>query len=77
MVLILTGPHRHMAIVAYLIFLRGPDRRGPVTYQNDQNSNQRSDRRDDIRYTGWIIGGVVVLAIVIAAFIFTSTGRPW
>ena len=48
-----------------------------MTYQNDQNSNQRSDRSDDIRYTGWIIGGVVVLAIVIAAFVFTSTGRPW
>jgi hypothetical protein len=48
-----------------------------MTYQSDPNTNRRSDRRDDIRYTGWIIGGIVVLAIVIAAFVFTSTGRPW
>jgi membrane protease YdiL (CAAX protease family) len=41
----------------------------------DPNTNRRSDRRDDIRYTRWIIGGVVVLAIVIAAAVFTSTGN--
>jgi hypothetical protein len=38
-------------------------------------TDSRHDRRDDIRYTGWVIGGVVVLAIVIAAFVFTSTGN--
>ena len=45
-----------------------------MTYQSDPNTNRRSDRRDDIRYTRWIVGGVVVLAIGIAAFVFTSTG---
>ena len=39
-------------------------------------TDSRHDRRDDVRYTGWIIGGVVVLAIVIAYFVFTSTGNP-
>jgi hypothetical protein len=46
-----------------------------MTYQNDLNTNRRSDISDDTSYTGWIIGGVVALAIVIAAVAFTSTGN--
>jgi heme/copper-type cytochrome/quinol oxidase subunit 2 len=41
----------------------------------DPNTNRRSDIRDDTTYTHWIIGGVVVLAIVIAAGVFISTGN--
>jgi hypothetical protein len=43
--------------------------------QNDANTDRRSDIRDDTRYTGWIIGGGVALAIVIAAGVFISTGN--
>jgi len=46
-----------------------------MTYQSDPNSNRRNDIRDDRSYTHWIIGGVVTLAIVIAAAAFTSTGN--
>ena len=45
-----------------------------MTYQNDLNTDRRSDMRDDARYTHWIIGSVVTLAIVIAAAAFMSTG---
>ena len=44
-----------------------------MTYQNDLNTDRRSDMRDDARYTHWIIGSVVTLAIVIAAAAFVST----
>ena len=46
-----------------------------MTYQSDPNSNRRNDIRDDRSYTHWIIGGVVALAIVIAAIAFISTGN--
>jgi hypothetical protein len=46
-----------------------------MTYQSDANKNRRSNRSDDIFYTSWIIGGGVVLAIVIAAVAFISTGN--
>jgi hypothetical protein len=46
-----------------------------MTYQSDPNSNRRNDIRDDRSYTHWIIGGVVALAIVIAAVAFISTGN--
>ena len=39
-----------------------------MTHQNELNTNRRSRIIDDIRYTRWIIGGVVTLAIVIAAY---------
>jgi len=45
-----------------------------MTYQSDPNTNRRNDIRDDTSYTHWIIGGVVALAIVIAAAAFISTG---
>ena len=46
-----------------------------MTYQNELDTNRRSDIIDDTRYGGWIIGGVVTLVIVIAAVAFTSTGN--
>ena len=46
-----------------------------MTYPSDPNTNRRSDIRDDTTYTHWIIGGAVVLAIVIAAAVFISTGN--
>ena len=46
-----------------------------MTHQNELNTNRRNRIIDDIRYTHWIIGGVVTLAIVIAAAAFTSTGN--
>jgi hypothetical protein len=46
-----------------------------MTYQNELDTNRRSDIIDDTRYGGWIIGGVITLAIVIAAAAFTSTGN--
>jgi hypothetical protein len=39
------------------------------------NTNWRSDISDDTKFTGWIIGGVVTLAIVVAGAAFTSTGN--
>jgi hypothetical protein len=41
-----------------------------MTYQ----SETRRDKRDDKFYIAWIIRGGIVLAIVIAAFAFISTG---
>ena len=41
-----------------------------MTYQNDPNLN-RGDRRstaDDTSYTGWIIGGVLAIAVIIGVF---------
>jgi hypothetical protein len=46
-----------------------------MTYQNDPNTNRRSDIRDDTFYTSWIVGGGIVLATVIAAVAFISTGN--
>ena len=46
-----------------------------MTYQSDPNTNRRNDIRDDTSYTHWIIGGVVALAIVIAAAAFISKGN--
>ena len=44
-----------------------------MTYQNDPNRpvNRRTDGRmdpDDTSYTGWIIGGLVALAMVVGLF---------
>jgi len=46
-----------------------------MTYENDPNTNRRRDISDDSFYTSWIISGGVVLAIVIAAVAFISTGN--
>ena len=45
-----------------------------LTTMTDQ-SDLRSDKRDDKFYISWIIRGSIVLAIVIAALAFTSTGN--
>jgi cytochrome c-type biogenesis protein CcmH/NrfG len=42
-----------------------------MTYKSDL----RSDIRNDNFYRSWIIGGGIVLAIVIAALVFMSTGN--
>ena len=41
-----------------------------MTYQSDI----RRDKRDDKFYISWIVRGGIVLAIVIAALAFISTG---
>jgi hypothetical protein len=46
-----------------------------MTYENELNTNRRSNIRDDIKFTHWIIVGAVALAIVIAVAAFTSTGN--
>ena len=38
-----------------------------MTYENEMNTNRRSNISDDIKFTHWIIVGAVALAIVIAA----------
>ena len=60
-----------------------------ATYQNDPNINRRNDPayRDETSYTGWIIGAVVLLALIIGGFAYfnrdagerstaTDTTRP-
>jgi hypothetical protein len=46
-----------------------------TNYQNDPNINRRNQAgyRDNTSYTGWIIGGLVALALVIG--LFTMFGR--
>lgn len=46
-----------------------------MTYQNDPNINRQNQAssRDNTSYTGWIIGGLVALALVIG--LFTMFGR--
>ena len=60
--------------VAHVVCLDQPEAT-IMTHQNELNTNRRSRIIDDTRYTHWIIGGVVTLAIVIAAAAFTSTGN--
>ncbi|MGB8093966.1 MAG: hypothetical protein WCF62_25180, partial [Pseudolabrys sp.] len=45
-----------------------------MTYQSDPNTNRRSDKSDDTYCRSCIMGGGVMLAIVIAAVAFLSTG---
>ena len=45
-----------------------------MTFQSDPNTNRRSDKSDDTYCRSCIMGGGVVLAIVIAAVAFLSTG---
>jgi hypothetical protein len=44
-----------------------------MSYQNDPNLNRRPVRDDDPSYTGWIVGGIVALAVI--AGIFMMFGR--
>jgi hypothetical protein len=41
-----------------------------MTYSNDPN--RRNGMRNETSYTGWIIGGVVALAVIIAIFAMTN-----
>jgi len=43
-----------------------------MTYENDPNRRNRM-RADDTSYTGWIIGGVIAIAVIIG--LFTMFGR--
>jgi hypothetical protein len=48
-----------------------------MTYQDDPNLNRR-DRRgtaDDTSYTGWIIGGVLALAVILGIFVMMGRGN--
>jgi hypothetical protein len=46
-----------------------------MTYQSDPDTNRRSDKSDDAYCTSYMMGWCVVLAIVIAAAAFLSTGN--
>ncbi len=46
-----------------------------MTYQNELDTNRRSDVIDDIYYTHWIIVSAVALVMVIVAVAFTSTEK--
>jgi hypothetical protein len=56
---------------AHLVACRGGTGGLTMTYQNDPNS--RIGMREDRSYTGWIVGGVVALAVILG--IFMMTGR--
>jgi len=49
-----------------------------VTYQNDPNNpnnvRRRNGMRDETGYTGWIIGGVVAVAVILGIFMMTNRG---
>jgi hypothetical protein len=70
-------PHTAVAIKRTLRGIRGiavnltqEIRRIKLTYHNDPNSNNPNRRalRADTSYTGWIIGGVVALAVMAGIF---------
>ena len=41
-----------------------------MTYENDPN--RRRGMRDDKSYTGWIIGGVIAVAVILGIFMLTN-----
>jgi hypothetical protein len=44
-----------------------------MTYENDPNINNRNRRVDNnTSYTGWIVGGLVALAVVVGIFMMTN-----
>lgn len=46
-----------------------------MTYQNDPKTNRPINRvtgRDNNSYTNWIIGGVVVAALILGVFMWTG-----
>jgi hypothetical protein len=49
-----------------------------MTYQDDpsnpNNVRRRNGMRDETSYTGWIIGGVIALAVVLGIFAMTNRG---
>jgi hypothetical protein len=48
-----------------------------VAFRNDRNLNRRSfPMTDDARYTGWMVGGAAVFAIILGlTFVFGSADR--
>ncbi len=46
-----------------------------MAHQNGLDTNSREDVKDDTKFTNWIIIGVVMLVIVVAGGVFTSTGN--
>jgi hypothetical protein len=43
-----------------------------MTYSND--SNKKNNMRDEGSYTGWIVGGLLALAVIVAIFAFGRNG---
>lgn len=43
-----------------------------MTYENDPNLNRPSLANEDRTFTGWIIGGVIAVAVILGVFMFTS-----
>jgi hypothetical protein len=45
-----------------------------TNYQNDPNINRRNQAgyRNNTSYTGWIIGGIIALALIIGGFVMFS-----
>jgi hypothetical protein len=43
-----------------------------VTYPNDPNMNRRDNIRDETSYTSWIIGGIVMLAVILGIFMLVG-----
>ena len=45
-----------------------------MTYQDDSNLNRRTSRpmTEDRSYTGWIIGGIVAVAVILGIFLMTG-----
>ena len=41
-----------------------------MTYQNDPNTNRTDDQ--DTNWMAWLIGGVVVLAVILGVFLMTG-----
>jgi len=46
-----------------------------MAHQNGLDTNSRDDVKDDTKFTNWIIVGAVMLVIVVAGGVFTSTGN--
>ena len=42
-----------------------------MTY-NDQNNRSRRGLREENSYTGWIVGGLVAVALIIGIFVMTN-----
>jgi hypothetical protein len=46
-----------------------------MAHQNGLDTNSREDAKNDTKFTNWIIVGAVILVIVVAGGVFTSTGN--